>query len=292
MPSQDQRKHEDIMSYLLRIRKINDTPNRTVDDIRKRNELEDELFEIVKDHPDRFSYIRESNCPRLLAKLLEQEDMPPETEAPEPSPALPEYFILHRGKQWIVHWKNVEYESGYNAGWRYIVHCMKYPKMKFKAIELYKAIHPEVGLSTSQDRQLQEMFHSGEINVNTERPKVYEAPLKKSSAKHFLKTVKEQIQELEKDIEKAIDEGQDADYLRSEKEDLEEQLLEYEQKGHLKVFRDDESRMHDSISQAMGRAIKNIDHLEIFRHFSDAFGRINSAKKCYNPKEPIPWKLP
>ena len=57
------------MAYLIRIRKINANPNRTPDEVKKRGELENELFEIMKDHPDRFRYIKESNCPSLLQKL-------------------------------------------------------------------------------------------------------------------------------------------------------------------------------------------------------------------------------
>jgi hypothetical protein len=48
MQSQGQRIHEDIMAYLFKIQEINAKPNRTPDDVKKRGELENELFEIVK----------------------------------------------------------------------------------------------------------------------------------------------------------------------------------------------------------------------------------------------------
>jgi len=69
MQSQGQLIHEDIIAYLIKIQEINAKPNRTPDEVKKRGELENELFEIVKDHPQRFEYIKERNCPRLFEKL-------------------------------------------------------------------------------------------------------------------------------------------------------------------------------------------------------------------------------
>jgi hypothetical protein len=109
MPSQVQRKHEDMVSYVFEIKEINDKPNRTVDDIRKRNDLEDELFEIVKDHPDRFVYIKERNCPRLLERLeeLEVKVKPIEQASIKPLPA-PRYALLNLKDHWKFLWDGEE----------------------------------------------------------------------------------------------------------------------------------------------------------------------------------------
>jgi hypothetical protein len=194
----------------------------------------------------------------------------------------PTHSFIKAGEAYVIEYEGRRLVGLKGVGFDYIHTLISYPHHNLSASELYRRTRPTPSIDTVSKAACSDAsLHKG-------------VSMQQSTDEKTLKQISERHREIKQEIATAEREGDSLVFneLKTEKEGIEKYLREtVSPHKRIRAIRDDDTKLQDSITKAINRAIKKLEGQNdiIGAHFVKALRPV-TPPFCYRPDQKFHWK--